>query len=170
MDSLSYQAFVDKEYEPQGLPLDYPIPSKEGLLFYIQRNQNIDTVVYELNFNTCGDLILDEPMKVYWIKYNELQEESSLNYIQNKLAYGYKSSLINQDLIEFEFVCYAKKFFISKEKGTYKVMTKINGTYAKLTNIYVYAEEYGVFPDVKFVEFFGNDALNNASCYEKIIF
>jgi Domain of unknown function (DUF4833) len=165
-----HQSFLDKTYEPPSLPLDYPVPSKEGLLFYIQRNANINTVVYEINTNECGQILLDEPMKVYWIKYNKYQEESELNYIQNKLAYGYKPKVINQDLIEFEFVCYPKIFYIHKlAPNNIRVVTHINGVYSYLNNIYVYAEEFGVFPDVQFIEFYGTTVEENKVCYEKII-
>jgi Domain of unknown function (DUF4833) len=165
-----HQAFLDKTYEPPSLPLDYPVPLKDGLLFYIQRNANINTVVYEINTNECGQILLDEPMKVYWIKYNKYQEESELNYIQNKLAYGYKPNVINQDLIEFEFVCYPKTFYIHKlAANNFKVVTHINGVYSYLNNIYVYAEEFGVFPDVQFIEFYGTTVEENKVCYEKII-
>ncbi len=165
-----HQAFLDKTYEPPSLPQNYPVPNKEGLLFYIQRNANFNTVVYEINTNDANQILLGEPMKVYWIKYNKYQEESELNYIQNKLAYGYKPTIINQDLIEFEFVCYPKVFYIHKIDGNYfKAITRINGVYAYLNNIYVYAEEFGVFPDVQFIEFYGNTVEDNMPCYEKII-
>ena len=163
MNQTFFQSFLDKTYEPQGLPKDYPVPVKEGLLFYIQRNQNINTVVYEINLNHMGDWNLNDPMKVYWIKYNELQEESELNYIQNKLAYGYRSNVISPELVEFEFVSYNKKFYIRKQtNGAYQVTTRLMGKLSVLTNMYVYAEEFGVFPEVKFVELYG-------TCVEKII-
>lgn len=171
MNQTFYQSFLDKTYEPQGKPKDYPIPAKEGLLFYIQRNQNVNTVVYEVNINQAGEWNLMEPMKVYWIRYNELMEESELNYIQNKLAYGYNSSVIAPDLIEFTFVSYDKKFFIRKlNDNDYKVTTRLSGTMAVLTNLYVYAEEFGVFPEVKFVELYGYCVETNTPCFEKIIF
>lgn len=170
MNQTFFQSFLDKTYEPQGLPKDYPIPVKDGLLFYIQRNQNINTVVYEINLNQMGDWNLDEPMKVYWIKYNELQEEAELNYIQNKLAYGYRSRVISPELVEFEFVSYNKKFFIRKQSnGTYQVTTRLMGKLSVLSNMYVYAEEFGVFPEVKFVELYGTCVETHCPCFEKII-
>ena len=38
-----------------------------------------------------------------------------------------------------------------------------------LKNIYVYAEEFGVFPNPKFIELFGTDISNGSKKYEKII-
>lgn len=169
MNKTFYQSFLDKSFEPQGLPSDYPIPEKDGLLFFIQRNQNFNTVVYEVNRNCQGKINIHEPMRVYWIKYNEQKEESELNYIQTKLAYGYKSSVINDDLIEFSFVSYEKKFFIERINDEYRVLTKISGKYSILDNIYVYAEEYGVFPDVKFIELFGIDTDSDLPVFERFV-
>ena len=43
-----------------GLPADYPVPGKaDDLLFYIQRNQNKNTVVYNLNRNLDGTVNKD---------------------------------------------------------------------------------------------------------------
>jgi Domain of unknown function (DUF4833) len=169
MNKTFYQSFLDKTYQPEGLPSDYPIPEKEDLLFYIQRNQNFNTVVYEVNRTCCGDINVNEPMRVYWIKYNDHREECELNYIQTKLAYGYKANVINNDLIEFAFVSYDKKFFIERCEEGHRVMTKINGVYSILENIYVYAEEYGVFPDVKFIELYGIDVESEMPIFERFV-
>ncbi len=170
MDDVFYKSFLDKTFEPTGRPLDYPVPNKEKMLFFIQRNANLNTVVYEINVNNEDQILLNEPMKVYWIGYDQFQEESQLNYIQNKFAYGYNHKLINNDLIEFEFVSYKKTFFIHKIGNVdFKVVTKINNEYAYLTNIYVYAEEFGVFPDVQFVEFYGLNVEDKLPVYEKIV-
>lgn len=164
-----YQSFLDKEYVPEGRPSHYPVPDREGLLFYIQRNQNINTVVYELNQSAEGLINLNSPMHVYWIKYNENMKEVELNFIQNKLAYGYTFEVINAFLVEFKFVSYEKRFFIERMNEKFRVITKINGQNSILSNIYVYAEEFAVFPDVKFVEFYGTDLDTGKDVFEKII-
>lgn len=169
MNKDFYQSFLDKTYQPAGLPSDYPVPEKDDLLFYIQRNQNYNTVVYEINRTGCGEINVNDPMRVYWIMYNDHKEECELNYIQTKLAYGYKSNVINNELIEFAFVSYDKKFFIEKANEDYRVMTKINEVYSILENVYVYAEEFGVFPDVKFIELFGTDVESGLPVYERFI-
>lgn len=155
-----------------GLPSDYPVPeASDNLLFYIQRNQNKNTVVYNLNKNNCGHIHHDFPMKVSWINYSDGGERKELNAFQNKLAYGYHSSIINNDAFEFHFVSYEKlKFFIGKQKdGNFKAMVKMNNELSILNNVYVYSEEYGVFPQVKFIELFGTSLCGQESTYERIL-
>lgn len=155
-----------------GLPSDYPIPDKTSdLLFYIQRNQNKNTVVYNLNRNCDGCINQEYPMAVSWINYSDGGVRKNLNYFQDKLAYGYQSKLINSDTFEFHFVSYEKlRFFIAKQDGEdYKALLVIDNEMSILNNVYVYAEEFGVFPQVKFIELYGNSLKNGNSVYQRII-
>ncbi len=165
-----YETLVKGQY---GRPDDYPdIDGYEHLLFYIQRNQNQNTVVYEPNFKLGGLLDLNEPMTINWIKFedNGDQEIQPLNYIQKKLAYGYNFRVISNDLIEFCFVSYTSmKFYLAKnKKGRYQVSATIEGVLSIIDNIYIYAEDMGIFPQVKFAEFFGRCQSTNKNIYKKL--
>ncbi len=154
-----------------GLPKDYPTPPVDkDLLFYIQRNQNHDTIVYKLNRTLDGLINKDLPMHAYWIKYTEGGISRELNQMQSKLAFGYESREINLDLYAFQFVSYKELTFyiVRKEDDTYQVIFNLNGRRVKLNHIYVYAMEFGVFPDVKFIEFYGEEPDTGVSAYEKI--
>ena len=154
-----------------GLPEHYPSPPRsKDLLFYIQRNQNLNTVVYELNRLHDGRINEEYPMHIYWIRYSENKEIQELNYIQNELAYGYNSNIINHESFEFEMVSYkALKMYIGKNKhGNYSSYALINNVMSYLTNIYVYAEDFGLFPDVKYFELYGKEIEGNNFVYEKI--
>ena len=153
-----------------GRPTWYPSPeSDEDLLFFIQRNQNQNTIVYRVN-RISGGLIHEHlPMDAYWIKYSEGGMRTELNDLQNRLAYGYDSDKISNELYRFRFVSYQEMdFFIVREGSNYKVIFKREGRTIVLKNIYVYALEFGVFPDVKYVEFFGEDYATGEPDYLKI--
>lgn len=155
-----------------GLPANYPIPEKtDDLLFYIQRNQNKNTVVYNLNRNCDGCINQEFPMEAYWINYSDGGMRKNLNYFQNKLAYGYQSKLINSNTFEFHFMSYEKlRFFIGKqEDGNFKALLSIDGQMSILNNVYVYAEEFGVFPQVKFIELFGISTDKGTPAYQRIL-
>jgi hypothetical protein len=154
-----------------GLPEHYPTPPcNENLLFYIQRNHNMNTVVYEINKLHDGRVNEEYPMHVFWLRYSDNGEIQELNYIQNKLAYGYTSKKITNTTFEFELVSYNKlKFYIDQcDSGQFNVFTKINDKMSKIENIYVYVEDFGLFPDVKYIELYGMQISNNAYNYEKI--
>ncbi len=152
-------------------PSHYPTPDRENLLFFIQRNGSLNTVVYELNVKN-NKIDPSDPMNIYWIKYSCSGEEMALNYIQHKLAYGYKFEFINEESFEFRMVCYdKKKFFVGRDNyGQFRVITNIDGESSYLDCVYAVVDERGVFPDVKYVELWGKEIRSNYESYEKIVF
>ncbi len=168
--SFYAKPFLHKEFEPNSRPENYPIPDVEDMLFFIQRNYNTDTIIYQLNFDRNGLINLNEPIKVFWLKYGGGGVFVDLNYMQKKLAYGYSFDVITNELISFEFVSYPKRFFLAKQNdGTYRVCTQINDQKSFFTHAYIYAEENGIFPDVKFIELYGNSLDGMNKVYEKLV-
>ncbi len=166
---LKKKLFVDPG--STGRPSWYPLPPAEpDLLFYIQRNQNEDAIVYRVNRNNDGLINQDLPMDAFWIKYTQGGVRRELNLIQSKLAYGYESDVISPDLFRFNFVSYKElNFYVARNgDGNFDVHTEMEGRQVKLTNIYVYALEIGVFPDVKYIELYGEDLKNGTFAYRKI--
>ncbi len=159
------------QYGEHGLPETYPVPRIDGLLFYIQRNLNQNTVVYVINQSKDGFLNEERPMDVYWVNYTEGGIVKSLNQIQNKLAFGYKSEKINNTSCRFQMVSYEhQEFYIGKNcDNKYQVHTKLNDRMSVISNIYVYAEDFGVFPQVKYIEFYGQDLVRQLPTYSKVL-
>ena len=159
----------------EGRPDHYPRPDMyPNRLFYIQRNQNTNAVIYEANILQGGLLNLTNPIKINWIQFdseNKTENIQELNHIQKKLAYGYTFKVIQQNLIQFEFVAYntLKLFLMKDESDRFRVVTQIQKTNAYLSNIYVYAEDFGVFPQVKFAEFYGRDIEKGDPLYQKLL-
>ncbi len=155
----------------KGLPEHYPTPpASDKLLFYIQRNHNLNTVIYEVNNLQNGEINPDYPMHAYWLKYNTGGEIEELNFYQNKLAYGYESKMINKDSFEFNFVSYKdlRLYMARNATGNFEVYCNLEGEMSVLSNIYVYAVELGVFPNVKFIELFGNHLKTGIPTYQRI--
>jgi len=155
-----------------GRPSWYPTPpDDEDLLFFIQRNQNTDTIVYRVRRNLDGLINNDIPMEAYWIRYTEGGTRTELNEIQNRLAYGYESKVIAPNIFSFQFVSYQElTLYIVKSPSTdsFKVIYQNEENNIILDNIYVYADEMGVFPVVKYIELFGQNQQTFEPHYQKI--
>lgn len=169
--SEQYESIVRGQH---GRPDHYPEPEDTGsLMFFIQRNKNTNTVIYEANVKSDGLLDLNDPIRISWISFeeNEKQYTKELNYIQEKLAYGCRTEVISGDLIRFRFVAYDKiEFFMARrENGKFKVYLAHEKSRIELKMIYIYAEDLGVFPLVKFAEFFGTDTATGDRFYKKLI-
>lgn len=153
-----------------GLPEGYPVPCVRDMLFYIQRNQNENTVIYRVNRNLGGNINLGDPVSVFWKNYYSKLPDSPINYIQRQLAYGTSCRIVNNDMIQLTIVSYPKFpiYIVMKETGVCQAIAKIKGQWAVLTNVYVYAEDSGAFPVVNYLEIYGVDCNSELPCYEKI--
>jgi Domain of unknown function (DUF4833) len=159
--------------DDSGRPTHYPeIDNYDSLLFYIQRNQNLNAVIYEVNHDHAGLINLNQPINIHWLKYDADQQvvQQELNYMQKKLAYGYHHEVISNELLVFRFVSYDKmKFYIAKNNvGRYRVFFSWQGQNVELISIYIHAEDMGVFPQVKFAEFFGKSSVDNSPFYKRL--
>src|SRR6185503_510914 len=68
---------------------NYPVPPQhKNSLFYLQRNKNSNTIIYEANILPNGKLDSKNPVSVFWLRYTEGGEKKELNWIQRWLAYG----------------------------------------------------------------------------------
>lgn len=151
---------------------DYPVPPKTNIsLFYIQRNLNANTIQYDANFSENGDLNSEQPIKVYWIRYDETGEEKELKWIEQKFAYGVDCESIDgkQNEYKVELVADDRRVFTLKQlaPNKAKIYTLINGSKAELEHMYIQADNSGLTPTVLYIEFFGIDVKTHQSVYEK---
>jgi hypothetical protein len=78
----------------------FPVPKPNPKqLFYLQRTTNSNTIICDLNTDAKGQLIKDNPVHVYWIRYDEGGEKKELSYIQETFAYGIKHELLPLEVI-----------------------------------------------------------------------
>ena len=153
-----------------GLPEDYPIPhGVDDLLFYVQRNLNKNTIVYALNKNPDGFINEDYPINVFWLRYSTDGSQGQLNNIQKK-AFGYTARKITNNAFECKMTSFESlKFYVHLDnQKRSQVVTSINGHNCYLNNIYVYADEFGIFPQVKYIELFGTRCHNPFPEYQRI--
>ncbi len=158
---------------------DFPEPtSKEfkNLMFYVQRTNNINTLMYEFNYNSDGEINSKEPVKVYWKNYNTDNTSEPLNSLQRKYAYGVESHVLDsvKKTYYFNFVSYKKKsIFLIKNQITkkYEAFITLNNKLIEITRIYIHIEG-GAFwtPKIKYINVYGKLPNNkNEEVVEKVI-
>ncbi|MEI8073877.1 MAG: DUF4833 domain-containing protein [Bacteroidota bacterium] len=149
----------------------YPTPSGNiNELFFIQRDPNINTLIYELNMNK-GGLIEDEPVHVYWIRYADKGQKEELNYIQRNFAYGVKSKLISKDNYEIRFVSYKKKQMVLKKSAdnNFYIFTDINKKQAILKQVFIRVNGGSFWvPNIEYVELKGIDPTTGVEVVERM--
>jgi hypothetical protein len=155
-------------------PKAYIVPPKTPeLLFYIHRNHNRNTIVYDANFDNDGYLIEDDPIDVYWIRYEEEGQRMELRSIEKMFAYGETCKKIDSLENQFEVTLIADKErefrLIQKAPFEAGIYMLINQDTSLLDHLYIYADNSGVWPKVKYIELFGKGIITHENTYEKVL-
>ena len=167
-------AFAQPADKTNPSPLKFPTPKGiANQLFYLQRDPNLNTLIYELNVDKDGDLNESQPVLAYWIKYEEKQAKKDLSYVQKKFAYGVDSKKLGKDQFELRFVSHKKlPLYLSKsaEDKKYHVYVTINNKKLLLDRIFVRIEGGSFWiPNVKYVELRGINQANGNLITERLI-
>lgn len=153
----------------------YPRPANtEERLFFIQRNMNMNTIVYDANFDENGNLNEENPIRVYWIRFEEEGQEMELRYLEKTLAYGIEYSKSNTDENQYKIKIVADKSreLTLKQVAPYKALIylNINSKVSLLDYMYIDADNSGFWPDLKFIELHGKDSSTGKKTYEKVLY
>jgi hypothetical protein len=153
-------------------PDTFPVPKKTpGLMFYIQRDPNTNTICYELNLDKAGKLEDDSPIHAYWIRYPEGGKIKDLNFIQRKFAYGINSKSVGNDQYELRSVAYSKlPLYLRKDdKDQYHVYVDIDKKECILNRIFIRIDG-GTFwhPNVLYIELKGVNPATGKTVIQRI--
>jgi Domain of unknown function (DUF4833) len=156
-------------------PIDaFPEPKiSENHLFYIQRSNDINTVMYEANILPDKRIDKDLPINVYWIRYAEKGQKEKLSALQWQLAYGYKqhSESPGNQPIKITLNAFKKRcLYVYYNSSKPVAVTQINRHKSILKRIFVQlASTDGLIPKVHYIELFGVDmTAQNQAVSERI--
>jgi hypothetical protein len=153
--------------------LNFPVPAGVvNQLFYLQRDPNTNTIIYQLNVNRAGQVEEDEPINVFWLRYDEQGQRKDLNYIQRKFAYGLSAEKLAPEKYQLKFAAYNKvPFYLMRWSAdrAFHVFTVISNRQIVLSRVYLRIEG-GTFwvPNVRYIEFKGWDAATRAPVVTRI--
>lgn len=136
-------------------------------LFHISKSSNRNIVCYEAILKGNA-LNITDPVHPFWINNEDKQgEETELNLIQKKLAYGYKAIKATATEAEITLKAYNKRSIkIRQQAGKWRAYILINGKESLLNEIYVKSKE-GNSMIVEYIILKGS--LNGASVQEKVV-
>ena len=119
------------------------------VLFFIERSNNDNTVVYEADWSNAAD-----PVKVYWIMYsNSPVNEEGLTMIERNTAYGSKTEKAGAGWSLSLSALPSKKITVSKgPNGELSASTLINGAEMQLVSIYVKSTTSWGMPSVEYID------------------
>lgn len=159
------------DFEKQVTVTQLPVPNEKKQLFYLQRDPDENTVVYQLNLD--GEQVdADKPINVYWIRYAEGGERKGLNLVQRTMAYGVSHKALENGDFELRIAAYKDlplRLSYCKKHKQYMVYLSINNREAILDRIFVRIDGGSVFsPDIAYFELCGRDANTYAKVTQRV--
>ncbi|MCX2585736.1 DUF4833 domain-containing protein [Pedobacter sp. MR22-3] len=146
-------------------PLSFPVPKNiSNQLFYLQRDPNTNTIICQLNVDKNGEVVDQNPVNVFWMRYGDQGEKKELGYIQRKFAYGIQTKSLGKDQFELRFVSHKNlPMYLNKSAADkkYHVFVTVNNKKVQIERIFLRIEGGSFWlPNVKYVEIKGLDANN----------
>jgi uncharacterized protein DUF4833 len=152
---------------------EFPVPSDPGMLFYIQRSVNSNTVVYAAHVNSHGRFDPDAPVDVYWRWYNVDGGRKALNFIERTMAYGVRSAGDHGSggTVTFQVAALPERELLLDQDGLGhpEALIRLGNHTAKLVYVYLQVDDRGLMPDVTAMDLFGIDKLTGKSLCEHVI-
>ncbi len=151
---------------------EYPVPNEPNMLFYIERSNNSNTVVYAANLDANGHIDAYTPVVAYWRWYNRGGYRKPLIFIERMLAYGVKSVTHNGPgrAVSFKIAALPERtiYVDLDSKGHPEAFGKVGDRWAKLVYVYLQVDDSGLLPDVTAMDFFGYDKLTGKPLREHV--
>src|SRR5262249_41160076 len=138
-------------------------------LFVIERSKNKNIVAYDAKRGPAGDLESGDPVVVYWLLNGDKDKREELTHIEQERAYGVEVTPGGSPgTYSMVFKAQPKRqFTVRMLNGCPVVTTQVDGHDAIVRKLYVKSKETLVFPQVPYLEFFGEDAATGKSLHEK---
>ncbi|MHA4738694.1 DUF4833 domain-containing protein [Dyadobacter sp. MSC1_007] len=153
-------------------PDEFPVPKNvPGLLFYIQRDPNTNTICYQLNIDKQGRLSEKNPVNMFWIRYPEGGVIKELNYLQRKFAYGINSKQTGNSSYELRSVAYSKlPLYLRKDnKNEYHVYTSIDKKECILSRVFIRIDGGSFWsPNVLYIELKGTETATGKTIIQRL--
>lgn len=137
---------------------DFKMPNEPNMLFYLQRSTNTNTVVYVAKLTKAGQIDDNEPVVVFWRRYEEQGQRRALNFIERTIAYGVRSRDVEGHPGQFDVHIVSLpeiSFRVESRTATGpKAILVISGKPARLIKVYLQVDDSGLIPNVVSVDIY----------------
>lgn len=136
---------------------EYPVPNDPGMVFFIQRSMNPNTVVYAARHDADGRLDRRRPLTAYWRRFNDEGEARKLSFIENQFAYGVRTSARRDGGWNVRFSALPDLGIVLErdETGAPVLTYRPDGQPIDLSFAWLQLDESGMLPSVTGVSLFG---------------
>lgn len=135
----------------------YPVPSDPGMVFYMQRSENPNTVVYAARFDAAGALDRKDPISAFWRRFNAQGEKKKLSMLERRLAYGVQTEPRPGGGFDVRFRAVPQIPFVLEERAPGQAVLTFapDGQPVDVTHGYVTLDSGGMMPEVTELRVYG---------------
>lgn len=153
--------------------LDWPVPPvSDNLLFYVQRSSNPNTIVYTANIAPDGRLDSDNPVDVYWLRYNTDGARKDLTLIERSMAFGVSARPVpdapGEFIVSVNGMPEREARVYVRQDGQAMAEMALNGTNARLISAWVALDGTGFIPPILYVDIIGEGVVSGRRIVERI--
>src|SRR5699024_959923 len=141
---------------PQPAPT-YPVPNDAGMVFYMQRSTNPNTVVYAARFGADGRLDRSDPISAYWRRYNSDGRAKKLSFLERRMAYGVTTSRRAAGVFDMRFRAIPDIALTLGQRGPGQAVLSIapQGQPIDLSYGYLEVDDSSLMPSVTGIKLYG---------------
>lgn len=161
-------------YDGSATPrLDWPVPPvSRNLLFYVQRSSNPNTIVYAANIASDGRLDPENPVDVYWLRFNTDGARKDLSVIERSMAFGVSArpapDTSGEFIVSVNGMPEREARIYVRSDGQAAAEMVLNGTKARLVSAWVALDGTGFIPPILYVDIVGEAVANGRRIVERI--
>jgi|GEM_PF-5495063 len=148
-----------------------PKVSHQDILFFVSHNQSPNVVVYQANRIDKQNLNYEKPIDVFWLMNTKGKITENLTMVEWKLAFGFKMVTIvkgKKYKISLNAIEGREIVIVQNQSGKVEGFMNLNGKYCKLKSVFIEFEHTFYIPNVKYLDFTGNETSNNNLVTERI--
>ena len=150
---------------------EFPVPDEPGMLFYLQRSTNPNTIIYAANFDEDGALNRRRPVSVYWRRFNTTGERKPLKMLENTFAFGVRAQPTRDpDVFNLHLVSLPDRKATVRQTGPgeAELVLEAGGYEMRPVYAYVHVDEDGFIPSVREVVLLGHERTTGKALVERI--
>jgi hypothetical protein len=130
---------------------DYPVPSDPNQIFFLQRSMNSNTIVYAARMDSDRKLDRNEPIEIFWRRFNDNGEKLPLTFTERNLAFGVHTKPLRNwpDAYLVTLKAYSGRSAVLRiVNGAPQLEGKVAGQDARLISAFLHLDESGRIPRV----------------------
>ncbi len=150
---------------------DLPVPSDPGMLFYVQQAIDKNILVYAARRRPDGPLDPEEPVEVFWRRYNDDGgNRRTISFFERLFAFGVRAQALPESRFSVRIAGYPYRDATVEigPDGRPRALYAVGTRTIRVVYAYAMAEKTRLIPKVHYVDIHGFDVDSGEAVRERL--